>query len=345
LPKVWAGGSPSLLHFFSNYHSPSKLGSMTLRRLPASSFSFAIAVPLLLFVFIVKIKIEPLAQRWLAKSPAIDGEQALVFAKGVKQYSLGFDNWTAGLVWIRLLQVASHEPVPDGKLSWEYAQLLAVTSLDRKFEQAYEFGSSFLSVFRRDTLGAKDLLERWTLQRPRWWRPHYVLGYHLYSELGRFDAAAAHILKAAELPNAPTWLTSLGVRLLSESGAFRHSLTVAIQLYPAVRGEEGRARLRDRIRALRYHILREEWQSRLAEFRKQFRRAPTHFTELATAFPSEQRSPASYAEAGATIDDEIDGLLAEPIRFRYDSLSDRIKHANPKLEKEWESVGVIRPKS
>ncbi len=298
----------------------------------------------LLFVVFVKIQTESKAQAWFSKRPDLDASQAVVFAKGVKRFSLGLDNWIAGLAWIRLLQTASHEPVPEGKLSWEYAQLLTVVELDRKFERAYDFGASFLSVFRRDTEGAKDLLTRWTVLKPNLWRAHYYLGYHLFGEMGQPAQAAHHILRAAELPGSPTWLTSLGVRLLSDAGAYRHSLAVAIRLYPAVNDQIGRDRLANRIRALRYHFARTEWQARIAEFETKFHRAPFSFGELAASFREPTRTLASFVEPGTLLDPEVEALLAEPIPFRYDSHSKEIRLTDQKLEKEWGAVGVIRPK-
>jgi len=313
---------------------------MTQRRIFAAWYF----VPLLLAVLLLKIQTESKAQTWLSRKPDLDAAQALVFAKGVKRFSLGLDSWVAGLVWIRLLQVASHEPVSDGKLSWEYAQLLTVVELDRHFENAYDFGSSFLSVFRQDREGAKDLLTRWTKERPNHWRPRYHLGYHLFAEMGEPAQASLEILKAAELPGSPPWLSSLGVRLLSDAGAFRYALSVAIRLYPAVAGTEARRRLANRIRALRYHYFKQQWEERIPEFEEKFSHAPANFAELASAFRDEDRGLASVVEPGTVVDSDVEALLAEPIPFRYDAIAKQLRLSDSKLEKEWGRIGVIRPK-
>src|SRR5436190_1836797 len=54
--------------------------------------------------------------------------------KSLKQYSFGFENLFSALLWVQMLQKAQHTPVKSDEVSWEYAQLEAITTLDPKFE-------------------------------------------------------------------------------------------------------------------------------------------------------------------------------------------------------------------
>src|SRR5690606_36570111 len=105
----------------------------------------------------------------------------------------------------------------------------------------------------------------------------YTLGFHLFQEMGRHEEAAKYILKAATLPRAPAWLTSLGIRLMSESGELFSAMQAAIGLYESVSDDEGKYRLRLRIRSLNYNLQTAAWKEALAEFRKQKRREPKEF--------------------------------------------------------------------
>ena len=97
----------------------------------------------------------------LAQKPNLQPGQARYHSDSLKQYNLGFENLIAALIWVQLLQRSSYEKIKEGRVSWEFSQLDAVTGLDRNFERAYSYGAIFLSVFKRDKLGAKLLLEKW----------------------------------------------------------------------------------------------------------------------------------------------------------------------------------------
>src|SRR5690606_34161437 len=139
--------------------------------------------------------------------------------------------------------------------------------LDPKFEKAYWFGAAFVSIFRRDEIGAKELLTNWVRQRPTFWRSHYNLGFHLFHEMHLYDPAAFHILRAASLPGAPSWLTALGVRLLTASAGTFSALQAAVGLYDSVNGTEGRYRLRMRVRSLAYALQKARWKEALERYK------------------------------------------------------------------------------
>ncbi|MEZ4751698.1 MAG: hypothetical protein R3B54_14050 [Bdellovibrionota bacterium] len=180
-----------------------------------------------------KLYLESHVEAPLPRRLALTPTRAAFQSKFLAQYHMGFNSVLADLLWIQFLQGHEHTPLESGKVSWEFVQLDAVTTLDRRFERAFQFGAILLSVLRQDKLGARLILERWVKSRPNEWRPNYFYGYHLYFELGEFEVASKYILRAAAMEGAPYWLSSLGVRLIGESGAYLQALRVTLDLLVA----------------------------------------------------------------------------------------------------------------
>lgn len=289
------------------------------------------------------------AKLWLQKrlqglantGPSLYAQTAAYHARSLKRYSLGFGNALSDLLWIRLLQKARHQEASPGKVSWEFVQLDAITTLDRKFERAYPFGAAYLSVFLRDYLGAKIILEKWVRHRPHYWRTHYLLGYHLYYEMNQYEEAAREILQAASLEGAPQWLHALGVGLLSETGAFANALKVAISLYTSVHDEEGLSRLARRIRVLRYSMIRASWEHALGQYRFRYGREPKRLDDLTPLHATYSRELASLFE-NVEVPNRLRTLFAESFLFKYDSSSRKIEAENPPSASEL--IGIHRPK-
>jgi len=249
--------------------------------------------------------------------------QATYHGHSLKRYSLGFDNFIAGLIWIGLLQHADYCKLTEGNVSWEYAQLDAVTTLDPNFDQAYPFSAIFLSVFRQDKLGAKLMLEKWVKRAPNFWRANYMLGYHLYYEMNDYAAASKYILRAASMNRAPNWLSSLGVRLLSQTGALMQSLNLAIELYGEMSHPEGKVRLLRRIRALNYHTQRSAWERALDEYRRTTGHPPPSSVALHPFVLGEVRSLASMVNREEA-PHEVQTALGEKFGFHYDATTQSI---------------------
>lgn len=267
--------------------------------------------------------------------PEVSLETAQFYSRSLRRFSLGFDNLIADLAWVQLLQGASHEPIQHGGVSWEYAKIHSIATLDPKFERVHWFGASYVSIFRRDKIGAKDLLERWVKQKPTMWNSHYTLGFHLFHEMGDYEGGAKHILLAASFANAPAYLSALGVRLLSESGQYFSALQTAAALYATLRDEEGKYRLRRRIRSLNYNLQKSGWVQALKSFREKTRQEPRSIDELASYLS--QREIASLARR-LVVMEEIQPLLQENFQFRYDAQTKAI--SGREEDKDLELTGV-----
>jgi hypothetical protein len=302
-----------------------------------SSF-LLIGVSLLAGKHFAERRLETLDER----APSLYAQAARFHADSLKRYSLGFDYVVADLLWLRLLDKARHKEAEPGKVTWEYAQLDAITTLDRNFDRAYPFGAAFLSVLLRDTLGARLLLEKWVRYYPNHWRAHYTLGYHLYFEMQQFKPAAAHILAAAAMNGAPAHLASLGIRLLSETGSLAQALRMAVSLFPAMRDEEGKTRVRSRVRSLVYALQKASWQSAVEAYREERKAEPPDLTAVRPHFVSKNREIASVLDAGE-IHEDLLPLFAEAHAFRYDPKEKKIVPIRP--EPALERAGIYTKKS
>lgn len=267
--------------------------------------------------------------------------EASFYGHSLKHYSLGFNNLIADLLWIDLMQRAAYEKVSSDKVSWEYAQLDALTTLDPHFLKAYSFGAVFLSVFRQDRLGAKLILEKWVEQQPNYWHNQYILGYHLFYEMNDYAAAYPHILKAASLPGAPPWLSSLGVRILSETGALLSSLKLSLDLFATLEDPEVKKRLIVQIRSIRYAIQKASLEKALVLYRNQYHHEPTNLAALQPLESGDSRELASIAGEGE-LNEEMQSILSERFPFQYEPESRSIISQKTMKELEIEEVGIHR---
>lgn len=265
-------------------------------------------------------------------------QRAELHAQSLRRLQTGFGTSLAGLLWIRFLQAHSHEPIPDGELSWEFVQLDTVTSLDPRFDRAYDYGSILLSILRQDKLGARLILERWVKRRPNRWRPRYLLGFHLFSELGLYAEASEQILRAAELPGAPFWLSALGVRLLSEAGALRQALQLTVELYASTNDPRKHDRLMRRVRSLNYAIQKSEWEQAAARFLRRAGRAPASLSDLERVA---RREPSALEPSA--VPEPVARALEERFPFRWDSARKTVMPMRDPREWGLEPVGIFRP--
>jgi hypothetical protein len=131
--------------------------------------------------------------------------------------------------------------------------------------------------------------------------------------MGQFDEAARYMLLAARSEGAPPWLSSLGIRLLSQSGALWSALEIALQLYSENSTAEGQQRLKNRIRSLRFEIQKEQWSEALAAFIEKHRTPPENL-DAVRPYLKNSRDLASV-EAPWKDAPELTPLLSEVFPF------------------------------
>lgn len=290
-----------------------------------------------------KLYIESVAEAPLPRRLALTPTRAAFQSKFLAQYHMGFNSVLADLLWIQFLQGHEHTPLESGKVSWEFVQLDAVTTLDRRFERAFQFGAILLSVLRQDKLGARLILERWVKSRPNEWRPNYFYGYHLYFELGEFEVASKYILRAASMEGAPYWLSSLGVRLLGESGAYLQALRVTLDLLASTRDTRAVERLERRVRSLNFELQKSTWEKSLNLYRLQKNREPKVLADLEKLNAIQARELSGLV-ASERMGETVNPLLRERFQFRYSPRLRSIESTQSLAELKLDRVGIYRPK-
>lgn len=266
-------------------------------------------------------------------------------SESVERYSLGFNSLIGAGIWVQLLQNSDYHPVKDNQVSWEFAQIDTLTTLDPNNIRAYDFGSIFISVLRRDKIGGKLLLEKWTKKQPNFWRPWYLLGSHHFLELHDYATAAPLIFKASKMSGSPEWLSSLGIRLFSESGQLYQALKTSLELLPQLKVGEGRDRIAFRIRSLNYRIQKRYWQEALENYLKKNSKPPENLADLNDLVASKKRELSSLMDYSE--DTELkEFVLSEKFTFKLDSSHKAIVSASPETTNLLENVGIfIEPHS
>ncbi len=272
----------------------------------------------------------------------ISREQASLELESTERLNLGFKTLVSGLLWVQLLQDSNTSSIPQDALSWEFTRLNAITSLDPNFSIAFSYGAIFLSVFKRDRLGAKIILEKWIRQQPNYWRAEYLLGYHLYYELGMLKEGSKHLLKAASLPGSPAWLTSLGIRLVSATGSLAQALRMTCDLFPIVHSTEGKYRLTKRVRSINYALQKASWEEALVNYRSQSHKEPQQIQDLKPLLKNQLREISSLFTSET--DEELVPLLKETFRFRYDRQSRSIQSISNLHDIDIDITGIHIPK-
>ena len=276
-------------------------------------------------------------------SPDLKPLLASYQSHSVEKYSFGFNALIGASIWIQLLQKSNYKPVSNDEVSWEFTQLDAITTLDPNNNRAYDYGAIFISVLRRDKIGGKILLEKWVKKRPDYWRAWYLLGSHYFLELKDYSAAAPLILKASSMAQAPAWISSLGIRLLSESGSYFQALRKSLDLLPQLNSPEGRERLVLRIRSLNYQIQKSYWTEALNSYSRQKGAPPSSISDLQDLVVSSSRELSSLVDSQSPLETMDRKLLAEKFTFRLSQDRKEILPKDLSQIQSLESVGIFIP--
>ncbi|MCC6138306.1 MAG: hypothetical protein IT287_06715 [Bdellovibrionaceae bacterium] len=164
----------------------------------------------------------------------------------LKDFTFGYNDFLASLLWIRLLQnfdycesgkyseadyVAPQADAPD-KLTgiikraikpskcnkgWVYSMLDVISDVQPKFKLVYDTGAMFLSVIVDDREGARLIFEKGLPLYPNDWQLSYHAGYHYLWEIQEPKRAAELFHQSVE-SGAPQWAASLSAALYTQAG-------------------------------------------------------------------------------------------------------------------------------
>ena len=144
----------------------------------------------------------------------------------LKRLALEYDGLAADLYWIRAIQYYGGNRLKKtsapGRQNYVllYPMLDIATTLDPYFNIAYRFGAIFLSEGYPGGPGRPDqsiaLLRKGLAVMPDKWLYAHDIAFVYYWHLRDYKAAAEWFNRAAALPRAPIWLTSMAATMLTE---------------------------------------------------------------------------------------------------------------------------------
>jgi hypothetical protein len=162
--------------------------------------------------------------------PRDENPQILYLQSGpvLRRLAGAFAPLAADVYWIRAIQYYGGHKLRQGPTttgdSYEllYPLLDLTTSLDRRFNIAYRFGSIFLSEPHPNGAARPDLaiklLEKGLRERPDRWEYLQDIGFVHYWYDHDYRAAAESFNRAADIPDAPWWLRSLAATTMAKGG-------------------------------------------------------------------------------------------------------------------------------
>jgi hypothetical protein len=168
--------------------------------------------------------------------------------------SFGFRDVMADFLWLRALQNLDTEIFSDNEVSWLYVTLDAATELDPEFTVIYRLGGIYLSVMKRDKLGAHLLLEKGIQKKPNDWLLYYYLGYHYLYELNDIGKASLAMWQAASRQGGPEWLWSLAEKLTTQFYSYQTSLGFLTRFLETVTDKRIRKQVEKRIQMLKLKL-------------------------------------------------------------------------------------------
>jgi tetratricopeptide (TPR) repeat protein len=137
----------------------------------------------------------------------------------LKPALLGYHHLGADLLWLRLLQVVGKKRNSADEYEWMYHALDVITTLDPQYAYAYYAGGVILGDLANRTDLSNRLLEKGFNANPDVWNIPFLLGYNYYFLLGDPARGAEYIMKAASLPDGPSYLPGLATRMAAEAGS------------------------------------------------------------------------------------------------------------------------------
>ena len=148
----------------------------------------------------------------------IEGLAQLPKGEYLKPALLGYHHVGADMLWLRLIQVIGKKRNSADEYEWMYHALDVLTTLDPQYAYAYYAGGVILGDLANRTDLSNRLLEKGVSANPEVWNIPFLLGYNYYFLLGDPAKGAEYIMKAASLPDGPSYLPGLATRMAAEAG-------------------------------------------------------------------------------------------------------------------------------
>ncbi|MBY0383656.1 hypothetical protein K2X05_00730 [bacterium] len=196
--------------------------------------------------------------------------------EAMKYFTFGYADFTASVLWIRVLQNFDYceggkyqesdyvPPIADAKnklqgvllrkmkeakceKGWVYSMLHIMTEILPRFKTAYEVGAPFLSIIVDDREGARLIFEKGIKLYPNDWQLSFAAGYHYLWEI-QDPKRSVQLLKQSLDNGGPEVITSLIAGLYSEVGQAEYAYEILIDALKKDPPKEIRERLKLRLK-------------------------------------------------------------------------------------------------
>jgi hypothetical protein len=243
----------------------------------------AISLILLLLPCLSSSKQTVRSQRQLIKAPFEGKPLYLPSIRYVRLFTFGFERLTADVLWFATLNYFGKQLENDDNMPWFGHMCDLVTDLDPKSRHHYEFCSTLLSWVADKPEKSEELLSRAIDAEPDYWRYYYLRGFNRWYFLERQEEASADFVLGAKQPGAPSFMASLGSRLLVSKGDTSTAIRILKEMISSSESEDAKQALKQRLDLV--YISRDiSYLNKLVhKYRSEFGRMPNSLAELAEA--------------------------------------------------------------
>ena len=220
-------------------------------------------------------------------------EESVLYVRSpeaMKRLALSYDALLADVYWLRAVQhYGSTRLSTDRNKRYDllYPLLDLTTSLDRRFNIAYYYGSTFLAETPPGGPGRPDLaialLEKGLRAQPDKWEFAQWIGFVHYWWRQDYGEAAAWFARAAKFPNAPIWMASLAASTLAEGGSRQASRLLWAEIARAAEDEWFRNDARRRLQQLDAMDQLDQLRAIVKSFQQRQGSTPADWSELRAA--------------------------------------------------------------
>ena len=162
-------------------------------------------------------------------------------AAGLRAASLGFHAAAADWLWLRTTQYYGAYRRGEHDLRYFDGLVEAVTALDPRFVEAYDFYSLVLCIDSGEFARAVDVLKRGLLANPDDWRLPFKIGFIHYVFLRQYEVAAMWFDRAAACPGATDFCRRFAAFSKRRAGDWQGSLLLWEELRRTTDSAEMRA--------------------------------------------------------------------------------------------------------
>jgi tetratricopeptide (TPR) repeat protein len=197
--------------------------------------------------------------------------------------SLGYQELIADVLWLEAIQVMGERKVSDTAGHWLYRAFDIITTLDPKFERAYEAGGLALVTLVVLPEESNRLMKKGAQHNPENWRLPFYLGINYYFELYDDAKAAEYVAQASRLPGAPEGLVSMAANLFASAKSAQQAVDLLIAAYQNTSDENAKKFLEFRLKIMITERDLQMLEQAIHLYQTRYARLPSRLEDLVEA--------------------------------------------------------------